>query len=57
MHESAKAGLYLPFRSFETRQFSKDLASLGPAVRARLEAKLSDYVYPIPRQNPCFGPN
>jgi mRNA interferase RelE/StbE len=51
------AGLSPPFRIFETRQFSKGLANFGPAVRARLEAKLFDYVYPTLRQNPYLGPN
>ena len=57
MPESAKAVSSPPYRIFETRQFSKDLASFGPAVRVRLEAKLREYVYPILRQNPHFGPN
>jgi len=57
MPESVKAGSSLPFRIFETRQFSKDLASFGPAVRVRIEAKLRDYVYATLRQNPHFGPN
>jgi mRNA interferase RelE/StbE len=51
------AGSSLSFRIFETRQFSKDLASFGPAVSARLEAKLREYIYPTLRQNPYFGPN
>jgi len=51
------AGSSLPFRIFETRQFSKDLASFGPAVSARLESKLREYIYPTLRQNPYFGPN
>ena len=57
MLESAKAGSSPPFRIFETRQFSKDLASLGPTVRVRLEAKLREYVYPVLRRNPYLGPN
>ena len=57
MLESAKAGSSPPFRIFEARQFSKDLASFGPAVRARLEAKLRDHIYPILRENPYWGPN
>ncbi|MGD1154213.1 MAG: type II toxin-antitoxin system RelE/ParE family toxin [Terriglobia bacterium] len=57
MPESAKASSSPPFRIFETHQFSKDLARLGPALQKRIEAKLRDYVYPILRQNPCFGPN
>ena len=57
MPESAKAGSSPPFRIFETRQFSEDLASFGPAVRVRLEAKVREYVYPTLRQNPHFGPN
>ncbi len=42
---------------FETRQFSFDLARLGPAVQKRLEAKLRKSVYPILRENPFSGPN
>ncbi|MGD1154238.1 MAG: type II toxin-antitoxin system RelE/ParE family toxin [Terriglobia bacterium] len=57
MPESAKVGSSPPFRIFETRQFSKDLARLGPALQKRIEAKLRDYVYPILRQNPYFSPN
>jgi mRNA interferase RelE/StbE len=57
MPESATAGSSPLFRIFETRQFSNDLASFGPAVRVRLEAKLRGYVYPTLRQNPYFGPN
>ncbi len=57
MPESAKAVSSPPYRIFETRQFSKDLARLGAAVQKRIEAKLRDYVYPILRENPYFGPN
>jgi mRNA interferase RelE/StbE len=57
MRESAKGGSSLPYRIFETRQFSKDLARLGEAAQKRIQAKLRDYVYPILRQNPYFGPN
>lgn len=57
MPESAKAGSSPLFRIFETSQFSKDLASFGPGVQARLEAKLHDYVYSTLRQDPYFGPN
>lgn len=57
MPESAKAVSSLPYRIFETRQFSKDLAPLGEAVEKRIDAKLHEYVYPILRQNPSFGPN
>ena len=57
MPESAKAGSFPPYRIFETRQFSKDLARLGAAAQKRIEAKLRDYIYPLLRENPCFGPN
>lgn len=57
MPENAKAGSSPPFRIFETRQFSKDLACLGEPARERIEAKLREYVYPILRENPSFGPN
>jgi len=57
MPESAKAGSSPPFRIFETRQFTKDLASFGPVVQLSLEAKLRDHTYPILRENPYWGPN
>ena len=57
MPESAEAGLSRPYRIFETRQFSTDLARLGPTAQKRIEAKLRDYVYPSLRHNPYFGPN
>ena len=57
MPESAKGDTSPPFRIFETRQFTKDLARLGAANQRRMEAKLRDYVYPILRHNPYFGPN
>jgi mRNA interferase RelE/StbE len=57
MPESATVGSSPLFRIFETRQFSEDLASFGPAVPVRLEAKLRDHVYPTLRQNHYLGPN
>lgn len=57
MPENEKAASSPPFRIFETRQFSKDLAGFGPAVQKRVETKLRAYVYPILRQDPYFGPN
>lgn len=42
---------------FETRQFLRDLARLGPAAKRRLEAKLREHVYLALRQSPHFGPN
>jgi len=57
MPENAKAGSSPPYRIFETQQFSKDLARLGPAAEKRIEAKLRHYVYPLLRENPYFGPN
>ena len=56
MPETAKGGSS-PFRIFETQQFSRDLARLGPAAQKRIEVKLRDYVYPGLRENPYFGPN
>jgi mRNA interferase RelE/StbE len=44
------------YRIFETRQFLRDLARLGPEVQKRLEVKLRTYVYPLLRQRPQFGP-
>ena len=40
------------YKIFETRQFLRDLARLGPAAQKRLEAKLRQHVYPILRDNP-----
>lgn len=57
MPVSAEAGSSPLFRIFATRQFSRDLTSLGPVVQARLEAKLREYVYPALRQDPYWGPN
>jgi len=56
MHAS-DAGDSSPYRIFETRQFPRDLARLGPAAQKRLEAKLREHVSPTLRDNPCFGPN
>jgi mRNA interferase RelE/StbE len=57
MPESDKVGSSPPYRIFETRQFSKDLARLGAVAQKRIEAKLLEYVYPTLRQNPYFAPN
>jgi mRNA interferase RelE/StbE len=54
MHASDAGGSY---RIFETRQFLRDLARLGPAAEKRLAAKLRQHVYPVLRENPHFGPN
>ena len=54
MHTSDAVGSY---RIFETRQFLRDLARLGPAARKRLETKLRQHVYPLLRDNPHFGPS
>ncbi|MGH9353943.1 MAG: type II toxin-antitoxin system RelE family toxin [Terriglobia bacterium] len=45
-----------PFRIFETRRFVADLAKLGPDAKKRIEVKLRDYVYPLLRENPYWGP-
>ena len=57
MPETERAGLSPPYRIFETRQFQKDLARLGPSARRRIEAKLGELVYPLLRENPHFSPN
>ncbi len=57
MRETARGGSSPPFRIFETRRFLTDLARLGIVTQKRIEAKLRDYVYPILRENPHFGPN
>lgn len=43
------------FRVFETEEFKKALARLGPP--RFLPNKLKAYVYPQLRQGPYFGPN
>ena len=43
------------FRVFETDEFKKAFASLGPP--RFLRSKLNTYVYPQLRQGPYFGPN
>lgn len=43
------------FRVFETEEFRKALARLGPP--RFLLGKLATYVYPQLRQGPYFGPN
>ena len=43
------------FRVFETEEFQKTLARLGPA--RFLRKKLATYVYPQLRQGPFYGPN
>ena len=43
------------FRLFETEEFQKALARLGPP--RFLRKKLATYVYPQLRQGPYFGPN
>jgi mRNA interferase RelE/StbE len=43
------------FRIFETDEFQKALARLGPP--SFLPGKLGTYVYPQLRHNPYFGPN
>ncbi len=57
MPGSAKAGSSAPYKIFETRQFLRDLAKLGPAAERRLEAKLREHVYPVLFEEPCSGPN
>ena len=54
MHASGAGALY---RIFETRQFLRDVARLGPAAEKRLAAKLREPVYTTLRENPHFGPN
>lgn len=45
------------YRIFETSVFREDLDPLPERIRAKIEKKLSDYVYPWLRQQPHFGPN
>jgi mRNA interferase RelE/StbE len=57
MRSSGRGASSAPYRIFETSQFLADLARLGPVAQRRIEAKLRDYVYPILRENPSFGPS
>ena len=52
---SIVAGHSPEFRVFETDEFKKALARLGPP--RFLPKKLEAYVYPQLRQGPYFGPN
>lgn len=57
MPKTEKGGLSPHYRVFETKQFLVDLSHLGPVAQKRLEGKLRNFVYPILRHNPHFGPN
>lgn|SRR5262247_701024 len=57
MRKAERGGSSDPFRIFQTRQFLADLAGLGITPQKRIETKLRDYIYPILRDNPYFGPN
>jgi len=45
------------FRLFETAQFQRDIQQDFRGQQARIQQKLSAYVYPQLRQNPYFGKN
>jgi mRNA-degrading endonuclease RelE of RelBE toxin-antitoxin system len=45
------------YRVFETVPFERDLRKLDPSVRARLQMKLRNQVYPALIESPRFGPN
>ncbi len=45
------------FRIFETAQFQRDLQQDFRGQQARIQQKLTSYVYPQLRQNPYFGKN
>jgi mRNA-degrading endonuclease RelE of RelBE toxin-antitoxin system len=45
------------YRLFETAPFRADLRRLDPSVRARLQLKLRNQVYPALSRSPRFGPN
>ncbi len=57
MPDTAEAGSPRPYRIFQTRQFLRDLARLGPAAQRQLEAKLAEHIYPQLRSQPHWGPN
>jgi mRNA interferase RelE/StbE len=45
------------YRIFETAVFREDVDGLPNAVRPKIQAKLTGYVYPQLRQQPHFGLN
>ena len=45
------------YRIFETQQFQKDLKGIARAGQGKIAQKLREYVYPLLRQHPHFGPN
>ena len=47
----------MSYRIFETENFSKILKSFSLSGASKIREKLNDYVYPILRVEPCFGPN
>lgn len=57
MPESEKAGLFRPYRVFETQQFLRDLAGLGASTEEQLKTKLREHIYPILEREPHRGPN
>ena len=57
MPKSAEGESSLGYEILETRQFRRDLERLGLATQKRMEAKLRQYVYPLLRENPHWGPN
>ncbi len=57
MPKSAEDKSSQGYEIFETRQFRRDLERLGPAAQHRLEDKLRQFVYPILRESPRWGPN
>ena len=57
MPESARASSLADFRIFETSQFQKDLQQDFRGQQARIQRKLTTYVYPQLRANPHVGKN
>ena len=51
------AGTLSEYRIFETEEFQRQLERLPPPIRDSLREKLTDYVYPLLRRQPYFGPN
>lgn len=45
------------YRIFETKVFREDVDDLPHTIRPKLQAKLTDYVYPQLREQPHFGLN
>jgi mRNA interferase RelE/StbE len=56
MHEKKEENSLNKYRIFETNTFSKDLKRIAKSGLNTIAVKLHDYVYPILKKVPHFGP-